>query len=1275
MGEHAGKQFGNYQLIYLLGQGHWASVYLGEHRHLHTQAAIKIPYGPWAGSEVDDFLSEASILAHLRHPHIVRVLDFGVQEGTPYLVMEYAPGGTLRQLHPKGTRLPLETIVSYVKQMASALQYVHGQRLIHRDLKPENLLLGPDQEIWLSDFGLALVAHSIRSQSFQQTAGTPAYMAPEQLQGHPTPASDQYALGVLVYEWLAGERPFSGALSELAVKQILAPPTALAEKVPTLPVMVDRVVLQALAKDPEQRFATVQSFALALEDACSEDASRQTLKVPNSEDVVQAARIAASIPRLPKGSVTLLFTGIDGTTYLLQQAGECYSQVLGEYQHLLRVVFYQFDGHEVNTQEDAFFAAFARATDAVSAVVAAQRAITHHTWTGGVTVRVSMGLHTGEPEHTIKGYVGQDVNHAARIMRTAHGGQVLLSPSTCELVEQELSAGVSLRDLGEHRLADLQRPTHLFQLVITDLPADFPALKTLDDSPHNLPIQPTPLIGREQEVTIVGQLIQREDVRLVTLTGPGGVGKTRLGLQVTAELADRFADGVFFVNLAPVNDPDLVVPTLAQLLGIQEVAGQPLLERLKEYLQRKQVLLLLDNFEQVTSAAMHVADLLAACQELKILVTSRAVLHVRAEHEFTVPPLALPDPAHLPDLASLPRYDAVTLFLERAQATKSDFQLTIANAQAIAEICVRLDGLPLAIELAAARIKLLPPQALLTRLSTRLMILTGAMQDMPARQQTLRNTLQWSYDLLNDEEQQLFRRLAAFSGGCTLEAAEEVCAARGDASASLVDSVLDGVESLIDKSLLRQTEQDREKPRLVMLETIREYAWELLATSGEANGIQRAHAAYYLALAEEAEPGLISVEKRKWLQLLQQEHENLRAALEWLVQNKEQESALRLGAALWRFWWIRGHQSEGRTQLVTALANSEKIVATPVRAKALCAAGALAGVQGDFEQSVALCGESLELFQALGDRRGSATSFSMLGYVALQRSDYTEAHSLLQNALTLCREMDDKDGIVWTLVNLALVFLFQGEYELARTRLEEAALLSRESGDSWSIANSLWILALVLSFQGDLTLAHARLEESLSLSRQESYKGGIASSLFVLGQVAQQQGDLVWARSLLEESLVLFKELGDQQNVAQSLGILAWISFDQGDYATAHALLVESLTLARAVGSKWYIAACLVCLGAVIAAQEKAMWAALLLGAAQAICEAINGVLPPFVQTMQERAIAMAQAQLGEKVFEAALAEGRTMTPEQALAAQGTVTTPSTGSEGPSSTKPGMDSQ
>ena len=436
------------------------------------------------------------------------------------------------------------------------------------------------------------------------------------------------------------------------------------------------------------------------------------------------------------------------------------------------------------------------------------------------------------------------------------------------------------------------------------------------DFPPHLPIQPTPFIGREKEVDAVHHLFLREDVRLVTLTGPGGVGKTRMALHVAEQLRAHFADGVWFVSLAPISDPDLVIPTIAQTLGLWEAGERSLLEQLQVFLRERQVLLLLDNFEQVVRAAMHVANLLTICSHLKVLVTSREVLHVRAEREFPVPTLSLPDPKRLPDLVALSQYEAVALFIQRAQAARPEFQVTNANAPMVAEICVRLDGLPLAIELAATRIKLLPLQALLTRLGQRLQLLTSSARDVPAHQQTLRNTIQWSYDLLDAQEQQLFCRLSVFVSGCTLEAVEAISAALGNATLP----VLDGVVSLIDKNLLQQTAQEGEEIRLLMLETIREYGWEALAERQEREAIQAAHAAYYLALAEEAERALGGPQQLLWLERLEREYDNLHAALHWLRLQGSRvegggeaaEQALRLETALSWFWIMRGYQNDGR---------------------------------------------------------------------------------------------------------------------------------------------------------------------------------------------------------------------------------------------------------------------------------------------------------------------------------------------------------------------------
>ena len=564
----------------------------------------------------------------------------------------------------------------------------------------------------------------------------------------------------------------------------------------------------------------------------------------------------------------------------------------------------------------------------------AQRALAAHEWPEWEVVRVRIGLHTGEPAVTGGRYVGLDVHRAARVCNAGHGGQVLLSQTTRDLVARDLPAGVALRDLGLHRLRDLTQAEHLYQLVIPGLPADFPPLRTLDRRPHNLPVQATPLIGREREVAAVGALLRRPEVRLVTLTGPGGVGKTRLALQVGAEVLDGFQDGVFFVALAAVSDPAQVVPEIAQALGLAG-SGEPSLgeriergvydslresfryldpaqfggpsprESLIASLRDRELLLILDNFEQVLAAAPLLTDLLAACPGLKALVTSRTVLRLYGAQEFPVPPLALPDPGPLPPLEALSQYAAVALFIQRAQAAKPDFQVTNATAPLVAEICQRLDGLPLAIELAAARVRLLPLPTLLARLEHRLQVLTGGAQDVPARHQTLRGAITWSHDLLDAGEQQLFRRLAIFAGGCTLEAAELVCNVGGDLALDL----LDGLASLVDKSLLRQSERADGEPCFVMLDTIREYGRERLEANGEAAAIERAHAAYYLALAEEAEQGLLGPRQAAWLARLDEEHENLRAALGWARAHGQAAVALRLVGALGRYWEI-GPQRE-----------------------------------------------------------------------------------------------------------------------------------------------------------------------------------------------------------------------------------------------------------------------------------------------------------------------------------------------------------------------------
>ncbi|HEX6483862.1 MAG TPA: LuxR C-terminal-related transcriptional regulator [Ktedonobacteraceae bacterium] len=955
---------------------------------------------------------------------------------------------------------------------------------------------------------------------------------------------------------------------------------------------------------------------------------------------------------LPTGPITLLFTDIEGSTLLLQHLGEQYSSVLAQCRQLLRTAFQQDHGHEVDTQGDAFFFAFARATDAVSAAVAAQRAFASHAWPEGVAVHVRVGLHTGEPQWTAEGYVGLDVHLAARMMSAGHGGQVLLSQTTRHLVEHHLPAGVSLRDLGEHRLKDLPQKSHIFQLVIADLPADFPPLETLDTHPHNLPVQPTPLIGREREVAAVHQLLLREDVRLLTLTGPGGSGKTRLGLQVAAELSDHFTDGIFFVNLAPISDAELVVPTIAQTLGVKESPTRSMMKQLQAFLQEKLLLLVLDNFEQVVSAACILSDLLAQCSHLKLLVTSRTVLHLAAEHEFAVPPLSLPDLKHLPDLVTLSQYEAVALFIARAQALKPDFQVSNASAPAVAEICTRLDGLPLAIELAAARIKLLPPPALLARLGQRLAVLTSGVHDAPVRHQTLRKTIDWSYQLLDADEQRLFRRLSVFVGGCSLEAIEAVCAALDTQTPTV--SVLDGVASLIDKSLLPQIEQEAAEPRVVMLETIREYGREVLEASREAEITHQAHAVYYLALAEAAEQTWNGPQQAVWFARLEHEHDNLRAAMNWLLEQREAEMALRLGTALWWFWYAQAYLYEGWDVLERALESSEG-VAVPLRARALWAAGSLAASLGHMERGEALCQESLALFRGIGDTPGMGDATFHLAHIAFARWDLAAARKRFEESLVFLRESGDKTLTAWALGALALVVLYQGEYARVHPLAEQARAICREIGDATGVTMSLMTLARVVFWQGDLVRAQALAEEGLARASETGSTSAEALALALHGEIALAQGETTTARLLIEQSRTRWQKVGNPGMLASTCALLAKVLAVEGDHTAARTMYEESLPGGLAIVD---IAPTVEGLAVVVMEQGEMTWAVRLLAAAAALRDSLGTPLPPVCGADYERSLAAARAQLGEQAFAVAWAEGRGMAWEQALAARGPVTIP-----------------
>jgi len=813
-------------------------------------------------------------------------------------------------------------------------------------------------------------------------------------------------------------------------------------------------------------------------------------------------------------------------------------------------------------------------------------------------------------------------------------------------------------DLTEHDRAALEnsvsrgrRSLSAAKAGATAIPAAAPTADGRAPISLTVPAPLTALIGREGDVAEAARLLRETGVRLLTLTGPGGVGKTRLSLRVTAELAPDLADGVVSVALAAIRDPALVLPTIAWALGVRDVDDDALAS-VSAALGERNVLLLLDNFEQVVSAGPSISALLAACPRLVVLVTSREALRLRGERELPVPPLALPADAHR-SLDEVARYAAVDLFVQRAQAANSRFALNVENAPIIAEICRRLDGLPLAIELAAALIRLLPPRQLLTRLAHRLRVLVGGARDLPTRQRTMRDTVAWSYELLSVSEQALFDLLSVFEGGCSLEAAEAVSAG---ANAEDGVDVLQGVIALLGKSLLRARDTADGEARVDMLETVREYGLERLVVTGRDEPVRTAHALYYLSLAEEAEPELRGAGQVEWLVRLDTEQDNVRAALEWTWRRGNVATGLRLAAALGRFWSVRGHLHEGRGWLERLLDRASvdgmvvPAVPTLVRARALNAAGALAWSQGDCARATALCEAGLALYRELDDREGVALALNNLGFVAVDQGDFARATALLTESLDLYRRLDDTWGIAQTLGDLGVVAAQQGDLARATRLLEQSLPLRRQVGDKRGIAVTLSNLGGVAADAGDYRRAEALYQENVTLARALGNKRGIALSLNSLGDVAYAQGDKTRAAALYEDGLILFRELGDTWGMALTLDDLGAIAAERQDYARAAALYEESLLLRCDGSDKQGVSASLQGLARVAAEVGRHAPAARLLGAATALRKAIGTPLPPAERRDYERTEALVRAALDAAAFDEAWAAGSALSPQDAVA-------------------------
>lgn len=983
---------------------------------------------------------------------------------------------------------------------------------------------------------------------------------------------------------------------------------------------------------------------------------------------------------MPSGTVAFLFTDIEGSTRRWQQSPREMAVAVARHDALLNEAIGSNGGTVFKTVGDAFCAVFPTVSPAVNAALSAQRALAAEPWGEFGPIRARMAVHVGEAEERDNDYFGPAVNRVARLLSAGHGGQILLSHSATELVRDSLPSVTQLRDMGEHRLKDLNRPEHIFQVLVPDLPTDFPPIVTLDNRPNNLPPQLTSLIGRERVVQEITERLVDGGVHLVTLTGPGGVGKTRLSLQVGTEALDNFPDGVWFVPLEEATDAEAIVVSLARVLGVREIGGQPLLDTLIEYLRHKRLLLILDNFEQVAHAAPLISRLLTSAPDITALVSSRTRLGVQGEYETVVSPLAVPDRNAVPPATELLECSAVRLFVERARAASSGFSLTDTNAEAVTEICRGLDALPLAIELAAARVKLLPPEALLSRMERRLGLLTGGRGDRPSRHQTLRATIAWSFDLLSTQEQLLFARLSVFASGFTLEASESVCNADGALD------LLSGLEALVDHSLVRQVEDASGELRFSMLVTIREFAAERLEEL-DGDTTPALHVAWCLEMLEEAEPALRGRNQQTWLDQLEREHDNLRAALTWTRSTNRHADHLRLASGMYQFWEMRGYLSEGRKWLDSARSAPGDAPADII-AKALRGLASLMTRQGDYDEATGAFERSLDMSRELGDTHGIAESLAGLASaelrqghheaatllfqesralfgetgdtwseagvinglaaVAHDQQDYAQAQALYEKALAAFQTLADRRNMAITLNNLATVAHDRKDYSRAIALYEQSLALTRLLEDKRTSAMALNNQGIVAHDQGDYLRATALYEESLALFRHLGDRRGIAFLLLGLGMIADDQRDHQRARALYEESLALFQEMGDRRGVVSAVTSIAAAAHHEGDDQRAESLYQEALAYWKESGDQEGIVECLDGIAAIAVSQGQSERAVRLFAAGSAFHEREEISLTPASRNEYDLRLSQARESMGDASFAEAWSAGHSLSLEEA---------------------------
>lgn len=856
---------------------------------------------------------------------------------------------------------------------------------------------------------------------------------------------------------------------------------------------------------------------------------------------------AKAMSRLPSGIVTFLFTDLEGSTRLWEEHPEQMQQALALHNAIIERVIGSNQGHVFKSLGDGFCAAFESPDLALASTVQAQLELADADWPEPAVLKARMGLYTGSAEPRYGDYHGAPVNRAARLMAIGHGGQVLVSRSTRELLSESSRSSVNLLDHGLHRLKDLMQPEQVFEVILPGTRRDFPALRSLGAYTHNLPQQLTSFVGRERELASVRDALAAG--RLVTLAGSGGAGKTRLALQAAVEVMDEFPDGVWLVELASLTDSALVPRTVAAVFNLPEAPGREPIDSIVSHLRSRNLLLVLDNCEHLVDACARLAEaILRSCAEVRILATTREALGVAGETALRIPSLSLPDEgsektAPLRLDAAIMKSEAGRLFAERASAGSTGFAVTSQNAAAVLQICRQLDGIPLAIELAAARVRVLSVEQIAQRLDDRFMLLTGGSRTALPRQQTLRAAIDWSHDLLSQKEQLLMHRLSVFAGGWTLEAVEWVCS---DPPESTLDAgqqieafeALDLISNLVEKSLVLF---DEEAGRYRFLETVRQYSRDRLMESGQAATLRNRHRDWFVSLAEKAEPFLTGSEQNVWLHRLSAEHENLRAALEWAT-STDPAQALRMACAMWRFWFVRGYLSEGRKRMELALEQTPEARDEFQRAKALNGLGGLAMSQGDYAAAHRHYDDSLRIRRKLNDRQGMAITLNGLGLLAWHKAEFSAARSLYEESLALRRDLGDVRGEAYVLNNLGMVAWSESDYDSASELYERALSLYTRVGDETGCGTAMMNLGITHRSRQEYAEAERWFTRGLEASRKVGYQRGIGTCLNDLAYLACQRGDLKKAFSLQTQSLQIKRDLGDRLGLVECIEGFAFLA-------------------------------------------------------------------------------------------------------------------------------------